>query len=36
MEQLDPDDFMADLNQFGLPWKCVELTHQQAEKLAVI
>jgi saccharopine dehydrogenase (NAD+, L-lysine-forming) len=36
MEQLDPDGFMADLNQFGLPWKCVELTHQQAEKLAVI
>ena len=36
MEQLDPDGFMADLNQFGLPWKCVELTHQQAEKLAAI
>jgi saccharopine dehydrogenase (NAD+, L-lysine-forming) len=36
MEQLDPDGFMADLNQFGLPWKCVDLTHQQAEKLAVI
>ncbi len=25
MEQLDPDPFMADLNQYGLPWKVVEM-----------
>jgi len=24
MEQLDPDPFMADLNQYGLPWKVIE------------
>lgn len=26
LEQLDPDPFMNDLNIYGLPWKCVELT----------
>jgi saccharopine dehydrogenase (NAD+, L-lysine forming) len=25
MEQLDPDPFMADLNQYGLPWKLIEM-----------
>ena len=25
VEQMDPDPFMADLNQYGLPWKEVEL-----------
>ncbi len=25
MEQLDPDPFMDDLNQYGLPWKVLEL-----------
>jgi saccharopine dehydrogenase (NAD+, L-lysine forming) len=25
MEQLDPDGFMDDLNQYGLPWEVVEL-----------
>ncbi len=25
MEQLDPDPFMEDLNQYGLPWQVVEL-----------
>ncbi|MFT4689853.1 MAG: saccharopine dehydrogenase family protein [Verrucomicrobiia bacterium] len=25
MEQLDPDPFMADLNEYGLPWKVVEM-----------
>ncbi|HCY85353.1 MAG TPA: saccharopine dehydrogenase, partial [Desulfobacteraceae bacterium] len=25
MEQFDPDHFMDDLNQYGLPWKAVEL-----------
>ena len=24
MEQMDPDPFMAYLNQFGLPWHCVQ------------
>lgn len=24
MEQLDPDSFMADMNQYGLPWKVIE------------
>lgn len=25
MEQMDPDPFMEDLNQYGLPWHCVEV-----------
>lgn len=25
MEQFDPDPFMADLNEYGLPWHCMEL-----------
>ncbi len=25
MEQFDPDPFMADLNQYGLPWKVIEM-----------
>ena len=25
MEQFDPDPFMDDLNQYGLPWQVVEL-----------
>jgi saccharopine dehydrogenase (NAD+, L-lysine-forming) len=25
MEQLDPDPFMADINQYGLPWKVIEM-----------
>lgn len=25
MEQMDPDPFMADLNEYGLPWKCMTL-----------
>ena len=25
MEQLDPDPFMEDLMQYGLPWQLVEL-----------
>lgn len=29
MEQFDPDTFMEDLNQFGLPWTCVELKPDQ-------
>ena len=24
MEQLDPDPFLADMNQYGLPWKVIE------------
>ena len=35
MEQHDPDAFMADLNDHGLPWRCVELTPQQAAALQV-
>jgi saccharopine dehydrogenase (NAD+, L-lysine-forming) len=27
MEQLDPDAFMADMNEYGLPWTVVELTN---------
>jgi saccharopine dehydrogenase (NAD+, L-lysine-forming) len=27
MEQLDPDAFMADMNEHGLPWTVVELTN---------
>ena len=25
LEQLDPDPFMRDMNQYGLPWTVVEL-----------
>jgi saccharopine dehydrogenase (NAD+, L-lysine-forming) len=32
MEQLDPDDFMEALNQYGLPWKIIDLP--VAEQLA--
>lgn len=28
LEQLDPDPFMNDLNIYGLPWKCVELSEK--------
>jgi saccharopine dehydrogenase (NAD+, L-lysine-forming) len=35
MEQLDPDGFMADLNTYGLPWQCVELTPEQAAAFQV-
>jgi saccharopine dehydrogenase (NAD+, L-lysine-forming) len=27
MEQLEPDAFMADMNEYGLPWTVVELTN---------
>lgn len=27
IEQFDPDPFMADLNEYGLPWNVVELDH---------
>lgn len=30
MEQLDPDPFMADLNEYGLPWQVIELTEPTA------
>ncbi|MCX8495710.1 MAG: saccharopine dehydrogenase family protein [Akkermansiaceae bacterium] len=30
IEQHDPDAFMADLNEHGLPWKVIELTQDQA------
>lgn len=36
MEQNDPDAFMADLNAYGLPWHCIELSPKQAAKLIVI
>jgi saccharopine dehydrogenase (NAD+, L-lysine-forming) len=35
MEQHDPDAFMADLNQYGLPWKAIELTPEQAAHFIV-
>jgi saccharopine dehydrogenase (NAD+, L-lysine-forming) len=35
MEQLDPDGFMADLMDHGLPWQCRELTQAQAEVFQV-
>lgn len=35
MEQHDPDPFMADLNQFGLPWKALEINEEQAKNLQV-
>jgi saccharopine dehydrogenase (NAD+, L-lysine-forming) len=35
IEQHDPDVFMADLNQQGLPWKFAELTLEQAKAFQV-
>jgi len=35
MEQHDPDPFMADLNQHGLPWSWTDLTPEQAEAFQV-
>ncbi len=35
MEQYDPDPFMADLNEHGLPWKFIELTLEQAAAFQV-
>ncbi|MEO5912635.1 MAG: saccharopine dehydrogenase family protein [Luteolibacter sp.] len=35
IEQLDPDSFMADLNVYGLPWKVLELTPDQAASFQV-
>lgn len=28
MEQMDPDPFMRDLTDYGLPWECVELDNE--------
>jgi saccharopine dehydrogenase (NAD+, L-lysine-forming) len=36
MEQLDPDNFMADLNAHGLPWQAVELDPAAAAALQVV
>ena len=36
IEQLDPERFMADLNAYGLPWHCVELTPEQARNFQVV
>lgn len=36
IEQLDPDRFMADLNRYGLPWQCIELTGAQAKEFQVV
>jgi len=35
IEQHDPDTFMADLNDHGLPWQFIELTREQAEAFVV-
>jgi len=35
MEQNDPDPFMNALNQYGLPWKMIELTPESAKSLTV-
>ncbi len=35
IEQHDPDSFMTDLNEHGLPWQCVELTPEQAAAFQV-
>jgi len=35
MEQNDPDHFMNELNEHGLPWKCIELDIKKAAALQV-
>lgn len=32
IEQFDPDGFMADMNQYGLPWKVIELDEFSLEQ----
>lgn len=36
MEQNDPDAFMSDLNSYGLPWKTIELSQEEASGLQVV
>ncbi|MGB0292687.1 MAG: saccharopine dehydrogenase C-terminal domain-containing protein [Luteolibacter sp.] len=36
MEQHDPDNFMTDLNEHGLPWKAIELDVEKARQLSVV
>jgi len=36
IEQHDPDDFMADLNQHGLPWQVIELPPAKAATFQVV
>jgi saccharopine dehydrogenase (NAD+, L-lysine-forming) len=36
IEQHDPDAFMADLNENGLPWQFIELTAEQAARFEVV
>ena len=36
MEQHDPDAFMADLNVYGLPWRHLELTREQADSFEIL
>lgn len=35
MEQNDPDAFMQDLEKYGLPWKWIELSPEQASSFSV-
>ena len=36
IEQNDPDAFMADLNEYGLPWQVIELSHEDAAAFRVV
>jgi saccharopine dehydrogenase (NAD+, L-lysine-forming) len=36
IEQNDPDAFMADLNEHGLPWQFIELSHEDAAAFRVV
>lgn len=35
MEQNDPDPFMEELQQHGLPWTCIEISQEQAYSLTI-
>lgn len=35
MEQNDPDPFMEELQQHGLPWTCIEISQEQAHSLTI-
>lgn len=35
MEQNDPDPFMEELQQRGLPWTCIEISQEQAHSLTI-
>jgi len=36
MEQFDPDPFMKDLNVYGLPWQCLDVTGKYSQRTGLL